>query len=446
MGGSTVAPPASIPNIPPTDGTNPASDIATHLSALRQSLDVGAPCTSGVHRVKAQDLVVYYDVEGQNYSSRIDFGSATEQDLVALATACQHTEFQGDTRSLNGSHHRVGGMHSSQFAARLDVAASGLLDVIGPDILQGQNAGNAKSLRAELQNLQVYGPGAFVNTEKIPRDDVMVGSLVVVFPTVYVGGACTIEHTSGMTRVPEPPTPATSYFAVYGDVAQTVEPVHTGHRVALTYGLFLADGTSETPAERALAATLRALLADPTFLRAGGILASGFAHNTHPAQWDAVRARLTGTDARLCAAAERLGLAPRVKLLYTLSDGRDVLVDDIVDLDGVYEGLDEIQTAAERILEKGVVLQRGPERAAAVQAQGWGWIVYTDSKEEEDEDDEMQGARPPVPVQWLTQMAQRNLVMSPYLGSDTMVVNAYAEAGLFVQVPAVGEGIRASVI
>ncbi|KAJ7458605.1 hypothetical protein FB451DRAFT_581980 [Mycena latifolia] len=456
MGGSTISPSFNIPGASPTNERDEIS-IAARLAVLRQALEAGVLYTCGMHEVKAQDLVIYYDVECQNHPSRIDFGSATQQDLVALAAACQ--------QPVGGSHHRVGEMDPSKFAARLDIAASGLIDAIGSNILHGQNADGAKSLRAELQKLHVYGPGAFVNAEKIPRDDMMVGSLIVVFPTAFAGGACTAEHANDTIRIPDPITsasaPALSYLAVCGDIAQSLEPLHTGHRVTLTYGLFLADITS--PAACPLADTLHALLADPAFLPAGGILASGLAHKypiplepernpegkpiTQSAQWDAMLPLLKGTDARLRAAAEHVGLAPRVQLLYEAvwQTRKDVLTADIVDLWGVHEEVlfDFPNTAAGVIERNGVVLQCGEERAEFLRARirkMYEGCIYAQPNVEH-----IQESSAGVAVHWLMHPTELNRVKSAYISEDGMVEYQYGDAGLFMRVPAVGEGIRTAI-
>jgi hypothetical protein len=45
-----------------------ATAIAAQLKVLRDSLDVQVPYTGGIHPVKAEDLVVYYDVQGEKYA------------------------------------------------------------------------------------------------------------------------------------------------------------------------------------------------------------------------------------------------------------------------------------------------------------------------------------------------------------------------------------------
>ncbi|KAJ7649161.1 hypothetical protein B0H17DRAFT_1215432 [Mycena rosella] len=365
-------------------------------------------------------------------------------------------------------------MDAAQFAACFDVGAFGLIDAIGPDVLQtclqGRSIDGDKFLRAEIQKLHVYGPGSFVNAHQAPRlgGDTTIGSLIVVLPTTHTGGACTLEHEGTTLFSP----PVLSYFALYGDVKQTMQPIHTGHRITLTYALSIADRNGSTladqhtapDAERALEAALQALLADPAFLPTGGFLASGLAHKylipldrvcTPPqvdpqtpvacCQWDPILRLLKGVDARLRAAAERVGLGPRVQLLYNTYDGRDVLVDDIVDLFGVHEGfeLDDLENANEVIMRVGIELQRGEDRAQAQVARvlrayrSYYGSYYQDPKHALSST----GA----PVHWLTHMTELNRVKSAYIDGSSMVGHQYGDAGIFMRVPAVGEGVRASV-
>lgn len=58
---------------------------------------------------------------------------------------------------LDETYRKAGKMDLDKFAARLDVVASGLVDAISPDILQGQTTDGDKVLRAELYKLNVYG-------------------------------------------------------------------------------------------------------------------------------------------------------------------------------------------------------------------------------------------------------------------------------------------------
>ncbi|KAJ7118021.1 hypothetical protein C8R43DRAFT_1241993 [Mycena crocata] len=269
-----------------------ATTLEDHLKIFRHSLKFHVPYTGGVHAVKPEDLVIYYDVEGE----RPWYAKASAEDLKHLATACQQATFgvaQQDI--LDETYRKAGKMDLDKFAARLDVVASGLLDAITPDMLQGQSQDTEKVIRAEMYKLDVYGEFSRKDT---PRGDTMIGSLVVVFPTAHEGGELTLEHGATTWTFDSPaeltkiaPTPALAYVAFYSDVTHAVEPVRTGYRVTLTYNLFLADRVGSSllivpgPAHRVIPApeqafedALCSLLASLTFLPAGSLLAYGLAH------------------------------------------------------------------------------------------------------------------------------------------------------------------------
>ncbi|KAJ7748940.1 hypothetical protein B0H16DRAFT_1251342, partial [Mycena metata] len=119
----------------------------------------------------------------------IDLGNAKKAELVALAAACNQATFgiaQKDV--LDETYRKAGKIDLAQFASRLDVVASGLIDAIAPDILQGQGAEGDKTLRAELHRLNVYSEHIlklFQSHKDTPRGETMIGSLVVIFPTSY---------------------------------------------------------------------------------------------------------------------------------------------------------------------------------------------------------------------------------------------------------------------
>ncbi|KAJ7623057.1 hypothetical protein DFH06DRAFT_1059365, partial [Mycena polygramma] len=185
-------------------------------------------------------------------------------------------------------------MDTTKFATRLDIVASGLLDVIAHDVLQGDNADGNKSLKAHLAGLNVYGsPPRRVDKpphREPPQGNYVIGSLVVVFPTTHIGGRVSVQYQGASSsfdpasELAAASTPAVWYIAFYGDIPYMVESL-LGYRVTLTYNLFLVDpnvptALSSTPSatERRLEEALLALLADPTFLPTGGFLAAGLAH------------------------------------------------------------------------------------------------------------------------------------------------------------------------
>ncbi|KAJ7468267.1 hypothetical protein B0H11DRAFT_2305835 [Mycena galericulata] len=495
-----------------------ASPIEEQLKVLRESLQVEVPYTGGVYTVKPEALVVYYDVEGENSPRRIDLGQATEAELAALTTACQKATFgMGAVDVLDESYRKAGKLDLSKFAARFDVA--GLLETITPDILAGQSNtdGEDKFLRAEMYKLNVYGssnplsspcPGSFFKSHKdTPRAEDMIGSLVVVFPTAHAGGELTLEHAGATWTFDSAAelsaagtgSPAFAYVAFYSDVTHAVEPVRSGYRVTLTYNLFLADRSANphltvtqqrhVPApEAAFEEALRALLADASFLPAGGLLAYGLAHQypipgpAKPPSWEKgswvkgswVQGRpqlpptrlgrllhlLKGADARIRTVAQRLGLPTAVQVLYDTSEnyeyeeavrkGRDVLADDVLNMEHVNES--NGMSLQEEIVKMGVVVQRPPKRAKELREERNKKKYYRPEDCPPEEEEEQVGEITPtpadadaIPVHWVTRITALNRVGSTYVryGNEADIKNVYGNAALFVRVPAFGEGTMA---
>ncbi|KAJ7138634.1 hypothetical protein C8R46DRAFT_1234435 [Mycena filopes] len=434
-------------------------DIAHHLKVLREALDVPIPYTGGIHPVRAEDLTIYYDGDKGRSATRVDLGNATDAELVELAAACDPATFGVNEKDvLDETYRKAGKLDLSKFASRLDVVASGLIRAISPDMLLGQAVDDDKTLQAELYKLNVYGPDSFFKGHKdTPRGENMIGSLVVVFPTAHTGGELTLEHggTSwtfdSVAELAAAQGPALAYVAFYSDVTHAVQKVTSGYRVTLTYNLFLADRTADVPAsrivpapERALEASLRALLADPLFLPDGGFLAYGLGHQYpippppeerhEPTRLGPILRLLKGGDARVRTVSERVGLVTHVKILYDTGEhkgeigkeGNDVVADDVLNLSNVTEEYEDLYLH-EEIVRQGVIVHRDAERLKEL-----GWDDYDDDGEEK------------VAIQWVTRITDKNRVQSQYVayGNAASIDHIYGDAALFAEVPAVGEGIR----
>ncbi|KAJ7659231.1 hypothetical protein DFH06DRAFT_1327061 [Mycena polygramma] len=415
--------------------------ITKQLKVLRESLWISF------------DDVIYYDVDGENYPRRIDLSKATGDELKELAAGCQKATFgvdQPDT--LDETYRKAGKLDLDRFATRLDVFASGLLEAITPDILQGQAFDAEKYVRADIYKLNVYGPGSFFKAHRdTPRGEDMIGSLVVVFPTDHAGGELTLEHAGttwtfdSAAQLSATPDPAVAYVAFYSDVTHAVEPVRTGYRVTLTYNLFLADrGTGTAPPQRAapppeqaFESALRTLLEDPAFLPTGGFVGYGLAHEyPMPRAGDGrgplggVLRILKGGDARIRTVSERIGLATSVKILYDSGQGSDYAGEDVI--------ADEVLDTEHTIRRKGVLLRRDAERAKE---------VAEDKDYDMDSDREPTASSTAVPVHWVTKITKLDRVGSSYVayGNEPSIAHAYGNAALFVRVPAFGEGVRAPI-
>ncbi|KAJ7675293.1 hypothetical protein B0H17DRAFT_946090 [Mycena rosella] len=423
--------------------------VAAHLRILRESLTTHVPYTAGVHPVKAEDLAIYYATDEESNARVINLGNATEACLAELAAACEPASFGVNQKDvLDESYRKAGKMDLTRFAARLDVVASGIIDAISPDILDEEDAEGEKVLRAEMYKLNVYGPGSFFKAHKdTPRGESMIGSLVVVLPTAHKGGELTLSHGAttwtfdSAAELGTAAGPSVAYVAFYSDVTHAVKPVQEGHRVTLTYNLFLADRTGAAgrrltpPPENAFERALSALLTDESFFPYGGLLAYGLEHQ-YPIPTSAKRTSLgpvlqmlKGSDARIRTISARAGLATHVKILYN-NGGRydnELLVDHVLNLENVDEQYG--RSVHEELQSEGVILQHAEERDSEDGGMYYGVEEYNQES---------------VPVHWVMQITTLNCVGSGYLayGNESSIGHVYGNAALFVSVPAVGAGVR----
>jgi len=118
------------------------------------------------------------------------------------------------------------------------------------------------TLKAELHNALVYAPGQFfLPHQDSEKGDDMVGTLVVMMPSAFKGGALVIEH-GGEKVTYRGSKKSLSLIAFYADCHHEVRPVTEGYRVALTYNLMLEHGgvvTASSHATHGRPATIAAL-------------------------------------------------------------------------------------------------------------------------------------------------------------------------------------------
>ena len=96
--------------------------------------------------------------------SRIDLSDASETELEHLSNACQPATFgvnQDDI--LDESYRKAGKLDVTDFATKIVVADSRLMDVVRSELLEGHESN--RTIKAELYKLNVYGE---VNRHLLP--------------------------------------------------------------------------------------------------------------------------------------------------------------------------------------------------------------------------------------------------------------------------------------
>jgi len=162
----------------------------------------------------------------------------------------------------------------------------------------------------------------------------MLGSLVVIYPTPHEGGELVLRHKEqewkidAKTLTASQSSPSLAYVAFYSDIEHEILKVTSGHRVTVTYNLYLVDMSSEPQAPAvttnaqsgsALKSTLQALLKSSEFLPNGGTLGFGLAHLypvTPYTNLKEMESRLKGEDLHVYQACRELQLRPSLQMIY----------------------------------------------------------------------------------------------------------------------------------
>ncbi|KAK3356464.1 hypothetical protein B0T25DRAFT_419136, partial [Lasiosphaeria hispida] len=141
---------------------------------------------------------------------------------------------------------------------------------------------------AELYQLNVYSglSGIFKSHVDTPRGRTHFGSLVIALPTKFQGGQLRVVHKGQERLYFEQPKwgsygNAIRWVAFYSDCEHEVLPVSSGHRVALTYHLYvsahmggLTQPRLQIPNSKAyhVYCGVKNILSSPMVMRCGGIL------------------------------------------------------------------------------------------------------------------------------------------------------------------------------
>lgn len=167
----------------------------------------------------------------------------------------------------------------------------------------------------------------------------MFGSLVLVLPISHKGGELLLRTKEEVwtydsaTILALQNEPSIGYVAFFGDIEHEVLPVHSGHRITLTYNLFFAPEPAPmvqtaTSAVHPFEATLASLLKDPDFLTDGGLVGWGLkyeypvsttAKRNHEAV-ESVYKNLKGEDELVARISASLGLKAKIKVYIDLRE------------------------------------------------------------------------------------------------------------------------------
>ncbi|WEW55731.1 oxidoreductase [Emydomyces testavorans] len=254
--------------------------------------------------------------------------------LEQLVRDCSPAKFGcGDQDVLDLSYRDAGKLDAENFCCSFHPADFGILDTIEQMLLPSistmqQNELEFRRVRAELYKLNVYsGPsGKFRKHVDTPRSPNHFGSLVVCLPSPHEGGALAVRHSGrdvvyDWSKFSECQI---QWAAFYSDCEHEIHHVHKGHRITLTYNLFVTEtigaGLSPFPIVQPTSFPLyeqvKVLLDQRSFFTQGGVLGAfcshSYAHTSGQSYWLFPR-KLKGSDMALYAVLQSLGLPVKVR-------------------------------------------------------------------------------------------------------------------------------------
>jgi len=122
------------------------------------------------------------------------------------------------------------------------------------------------TLEAQLDKLVLYGPGQFFKAHQdTEKRDTMIGTLALVLPSTFTGGAVRVEQHGTEVLFEREPRGATEleWLAFYSDCRHEVQVVQSGVRAVLVFELLFtpAEDAAPPPEARSAASSLGRILA-----------------------------------------------------------------------------------------------------------------------------------------------------------------------------------------
>ncbi|KAI1954612.1 hypothetical protein LOZ59_004814 [Ophidiomyces ophidiicola] len=286
-------------------------------------------------------ITFYWTSEGKDLyktmlpedNSRSDYTS-----FQMLVDTCTPATFGlGQQDVLDPSYRHAGKLDVDRFCSTFHPADFGILESIEQTLLPNisstlQNQLEFRRVKAELYKLNVYsGPsGVFRAHVDTPRSSNQFGSLVVCLPSPIKEDS--VEFAWDKKAVSD-----IQWAAFYSDCELEIERVTEGHRVTLTYNLFITEPVAAgiiqpsliDPCSLPLYGHLDSLLSSPRFMNKGGVIgiycSHSYPHTSDEAEYLLPR-KLKGSDMAIYAALKSLGLWVTVRPI--LSGGEIVRAQD----------------------------------------------------------------------------------------------------------------------
>ena len=207
--------------------------------------------------------------------------------LHQLVADCEVASFgKGQQDIIDPEYRMAGKLDPERFESSFHPADFGIIESIEQILLPRYVSKNGnclplRKLSAELYKLNVYsGPsGLFQAHVDTPRSEDQIGSLVVCLPSPFEGGNLLVRHHGKEVSFEWSSESAQTiqWAAFYSDCEHEIKTVTEGHRITLTYNLYVTrplggsipPNTTVSPKSLPVYSLLRDQLAEPGFMKDG---------------------------------------------------------------------------------------------------------------------------------------------------------------------------------
>lgn len=321
------------------------ASLATHARSATftcgGSIPIEPATTYTDHPSSSGPIQVRFGSNGVGRTLSVPGSKVISQEFRELLRVSQPATFaRAGEEVLDEEYRKAGKLDRGAFATDFCPYTLGIIDTLSQILLpQTKQSKHDRSIRAELYKFNVYsGPsGKFKPHVDTPRSEFQLGSLVVSLPFDHEGGQLAVRNAGSEVLFDWSKSanrgdagPCIKWAAFYSDCEHEVHQVTAGHRITLTYNLFVTRGLGHLAGSSSsvleaktlpLYKTLQTALQEPTFFRKGRVLGVWLTHSyAHTSKYNNfLPDALKGADMSLYETAVALGL--QCKLVPVIPDG-----------------------------------------------------------------------------------------------------------------------------
>ncbi|KAI0386945.1 hypothetical protein F5Y04DRAFT_74033 [Hypomontagnella monticulosa] len=325
-----------------------AKDIVPQPSNKEQASTKDVPPVE-TEELSSLPITIRWDSQRSDATHKItlpvvDSNGESQGKLNLLLNDCQPASFGYQGKDVYDENYRKATkLDCSDFSTSFCPYSLGIIDTIAQVLLPNSSSENFRTgVRAELYKLNFYSaPSGFFKAHvDTPRSEAQFGSLVVSLPCHHEGGQLVVRHAGHSvtydwsTSKAKGETSQCQWAAFYSDCEHEVLELTEGHRLTLTYNLYVVPGVGQlagnSPAlgvsSLPLYQKVKEALDNPAFMPEGGYIGiyctHAYPHTTGVGK-KSLPGILKGADMAVYAVFHALGLQVHVKAVLDENYGNE---------------------------------------------------------------------------------------------------------------------------